>query len=319
MAAIWSRAYSAASRRLRPGNMYGVVGFGIGRRRVGRSLTKQRALVVYVQTKQAKPRHPVPKITLRDGDRRRTLPVDVRATSVAPRSMFGTNIRPHGLGCGAPILVPTGTVRMVGGVACVLGDAAGPTHIVTAGHLFFPARIGTRVYAGLPGRSWRVIGQLARNLLDEPKELDAAFIELTPAGRDIARQTHDLMLDGKLKLPAPAGARDVQPNESVFGFPSTRGEWTSPTEVEPLDSSMFHLFAPRRGMFTIHSGLRTLHAITGSGDSGSGLLVEQAGETLLVGLCSGGDGSGSCFTSATQVVSELLATTASGTFMWGSQ
>jgi hypothetical protein len=208
---------------------------------------------------------------------------------------------------------------MIGGIACVLGDATGPTHIVTAGHLFFPAGVGTAVYAGLPGQPWLVIGKLARNLLDEPRAVDGALIELTPLGRRIALQTRELMLEGKLKLPAPAGARDVLPNERVYGFPSTRGEWTAPTDVEPLDPSMFHLFAPRRGTFTVQSGLRTVHALTNRGDSGSGLLVEQDQETLLVGLCSGGDGSGSCFTSATQVVSELVATMGAGLFLWGSQ
>jgi len=114
----WRGGLLESERHWGPGNPYGVVGFGIGKRRVGLRATKQRALVVYVQTKQTKPFLALPPISVRDAS--------IATGHTSDGNLAGDvwrGVVPNGLGSGAPLRIQVGNV--MDSVACLLGDYDG--------------------------------------------------------------------------------------------------------------------------------------------------------------------------------------------------
>src|SRR5205085_1640635 len=119
-------------------NRYGVYAFGIGAR-TRRGRRRERTLVVYIVRKLVTPKHRVPPISFRHGGRTVTITPDVVATGGAMRACDGTDSTYTGLHAGAAIAIGSGGTRAVtGGIACLIGRGDGPTHLLTAGHLFPP-------------------------------------------------------------------------------------------------------------------------------------------------------------------------------------
>ncbi|WP_147444832.1 hypothetical protein [Corallococcus sp. CA053C] len=273
----------AAARELFPqGNRFGVVAFGVGRRRVRGEPSREWTLTVYVRRKHERPEYPVPPLTFRVRSGWYSIAPDIIATGTLPRSGQSTLPEFEGLRIGATVnaVAPGGTLR-AGGVSSLLTSAGSqePQWLLTAGHLFERGAWTTRVFAAPPEGKPQVVGHPRLNLL-EPSTgglpLDAALVELTPAGRALAKKTPPLRAAGV--------ALDSWTNTEVRMLRPTANAWAS-TRTE---ASLFDVHFPESafGPVSLAGLIATTSAITLDGDSGGALLT--AGDVpKVLGSCSG--------------------------------
>jgi hypothetical protein len=275
---------AAAEAMFPPDNPYGVLAFGFGRKiRSGRT-SRTRCLNVYVLQKHVAPERPVPPVVVESAGL--TLRPDVIGVGVPPRPHDGDAIAPPmtGLYPGAAILV-RGRVSEFGGVACVLGDAGGPTHVLTAGHLFPSGQPGVEVLGARRGGPRVVVGNLVANLLDQPFPsmtfpIDAALVALTFDGVQIASASTEGpriadVLDG-----------DAMRGIAVMAFLPTSHDFSHGTTT--LDGPVtVHMSAAARGTYTVRQALGTHAAVTNDGDSGTIFFNGHSDSALVAGLCVG--------------------------------
>jgi hypothetical protein len=281
---FWNPVMGAARALFGKRNHYGVVAFGIGPRiRRGRP-SEEHALNVYVIRKEEKPRLEVPELSFSVGRSTWTVMPNVIATGKRPRASLGGAPRYSGVHPGATITM-RGTTPGRGALGCILSRGNGPTHALTAGHLFTSGSIGSSVFAATsPAAPVRAIGTLVANYLDS-SEADAALIELNPTGVAMVntngpRLSDFIGFDGSfLKL--------------VRAFLATGNDFSR--EVSTGDGPMDALLsAPTRGTFLSRNTIPTDGEITNSGDSGT-ILCTGASNQFAVGLCSGALGAHSVF------------------------
>lgn len=286
----WARVMDAARTQFAPGNGYGVLGFGIDRKTTAGVRTREPALNAYVVHKHERPEHPVPLVRVA----RLGLSVrpDVIGVGASPRLHAGFTPPFTGLYPGAAIRAQ-GRVVEFGGVACLLGDDTGPTHLLTAGHLFPSGQARVAVFAGRRAGLPLVVGALAVNLLDQPfafmsAPLDVALVALNPAGKRLAAASDD---GPKLTGSVPA---DAAGELEVTAFLPTAHDCsrTTTTLAGPLDVQME---SAARGSYTVSGALGTAAVVTNAGDSGTILYNGERDDALAVGVCVGQFGAMSVF------------------------
>lgn len=275
----------AAREAFPENNPYGVFAFGVGPRiRRGRP-SPIITLNVYVRRKYSADAlrqlalKAVPPLKVRE--RRRTVDVvpNVIAMGRLPRAMTDDHGLFSGLHAGAAIKV-AGTPPMFGGVACLLGDSAGPAYLVTAGHLFPPGSGPTPVFAAAsPVAEPEVIGTLAVNLLDDTPGRDAALVELSGRGAELA-----------VRSSGGPPLKDVLPeavawNQKVSAFLPNAHDYSAQTTTGPGPIDAFIEAAPR-GSYWVRDVIGTEASILDEGDSGSVLCAGPA-KSLAVGICVG--------------------------------
>jgi hypothetical protein len=275
---------AAARRQFGPGNPYGVQAFGIDRKvTCGRRL-RTSALNVYVVHKQAAPTRAVPPLIVRSRGLR--VRPDVVGVGAQPTGHDAKRFAPPllGLYAGAAIHVQ-GRVRQFGGVTCLLGDGARPTHLLTAGHLFPKRQPNVEVLAARRGEAPSVIGRLQVNLLDAPfpeleHPLDVALVALTPRGVRMAEASQD---GPKL---CDFVASDTLAGAEVSAFLPTAHDCSRPTELldGPLDAQMR---SAARGVYFVQQVVGTRAAISNPGDSGTILYNGPLSAAFAVGICVG--------------------------------
>lgn len=286
----WAPLMAAARAHFPPGNEYGVVGFGIDRKVTAGSRSSELTLNAYVVHKHERPKHPVPLVRVKKLGL--SMRPDVIGVGAHPRTHAGFTPPFTGLYPGAAIRAQ-GRVVEFGGVACLLGDDTGPTHLLTAGHLFATGQTQVPVFSGRRDGPALVVGSLTLNLLDQPfafmtEPLDVALVTLNPAGVRLAAASSD---GPKLTGSVPA---DAAGGLEVTAFLPTahdasRGTTTlsGPVEVQ-MDSSA-------RGTYTVSGALGTEAVVTNSGDSGTILYNGERADALAVGVCVGQFGAMSVF------------------------
>ncbi|RKH67290.1 hypothetical protein [Corallococcus llansteffanensis] len=278
----WSAVMATARELFPQGNRFGVVAYGVGRRRVQGEPSREWTLSVYVRRKHERPEYPVPPLTFRVRGGWYSIVPDVIATGALPRSGQSALPEFEGLRIGATVnaVAPGGTLR-AGGVASLLTSAGSqePRWLLTAGHLFERNAWTTRVFAALPEGKPQVVGHPRLNLL-EPSNgwpaLDAALVELTPAGQALAKKTPPLKAAGV--------AQDGWTGTEVRMRRPTSNAWIS-TRTE---ASLFDVHFPESafGPVSLAGLIATTSAITLDGDSGGALLTPGPAPKVL-GSCSG--------------------------------
>lgn len=190
----------------------------------------------------------------------------------------------NGLFAGASLIARQGKLETYGGVGVLLGPPAGPTHLMTAGHLFTRG-IGAagRVWAGRPGYAAYEVGELVANGLDlGGRTVDAALVKLSAPGRKLALESRTL---AKTR---PVTASDATPGERLQCFGARLRKWSALTRAGQPTSAVFKLWAPRREEYWLADALRTTHPVTAPGDSGGPYFaIDRPGH--VVALCAGGD------------------------------
>lgn len=278
-------ALRAARRAFPATNRYGVLGFGISHvRRRGRRLD-HTSLTVYVEKKLARPTRRVPPLVFTSAGQRIRLEPDVRATGRQPLAHAAASRGFTGLHPGAPIRVGIEW----GGVGCLLTVDGTPTHLLTCGHLFEPDAEGTAVVAGDGPQAVRV-GRLVANLLDDSTltrsdlafPMDAALVELTPQGTELASRTAS-------RLPV-SGVRD----SGLFGldvqaFLATANDFSEVTTTGAGPVDFPGMNAEVRGVYPVQHVLKTNGVLTQPGDSGTILLTTES-PRRAVGTCIGAVG-----------------------------
>lgn len=292
---LWPAVMARAKELFPPNNPYGVFSFGIGDKLVEGVPRGYRTLVVHVRRKLQDPANPIPKIEIEVGGRKLLVTPDVIATGAEPRTHPGVGVMFSGLHSGAPIVAGAGTVAEAGGVGCLLTTGGKrPTHLITAGHLFYPGSPQPPpVFAGVPGSTTPVeCGRLLVNLLDETAraefQIDAALVELS---------------DTKLiDQGPPPGAPSLTDVESVVQGQSYSVQAYRPTANSPsrvvsaqLLPNVIHLpAAPRPGFLVLEDVLQTSMPITQRGDSGT-ILFTASAPRRAVGSCVGRLGTSALF------------------------
>lgn len=281
----WPAVMAAAGELFGPDNPYDVVAFGIGPKRTGGRTLGYQTLVVYVERKEQQPSRPVPAVHFVHQGRSYRVQPDVRGVGRGPGPSYGSGLAFSGLHPGAAISVDG---RFSGGVACLLGDGSGPSHLLTAGHIFPPGGAGTPVFAADSGTSADVhCGTLVRNLLDEAPlaggyQLDVALVQLTSAG-------DGLVLAPGLIGPALAAISETVDthNCQAQAFCPTTGDYsaTVTTAWVPIVAQMVAADTGHR--YTVGDVIQTDHAITAPGDSGT-ILFSLTAPPRALGLCVGG-------------------------------
>lgn len=278
-------ALRAARRAFPAANPYGVLGFGISRvRRRGRRLT-HTSLTIYVEKKLARPERPVPPLVFTDAGKRVRLAPDVRATGRQALAHAAVATRFTGLHPGAPIKVGIEW----GGVGCLLTVDGTPTHLLTCGHLFESDAQGTAVFAG-DGPQATQIGRLVANLLDDSTlarsdlafPMDAALVELTPQGTDLASSTASRLPVGGIRESGLFGL-DVQ------AFLATANDFSEVTTTGAGAVDFPGMNSEVRGLYPVQHVLKTNGALTQPGDSGTILLTTES-PRRAVGTCIGAVG-----------------------------
>ncbi len=293
----------AARREFGPDNRYDVRGFAVHRRIKAGERMRERSLSVYVVHKHVDPKHRVP--TLRVDELGLTVEPDVVGVGAFPRAHDVVGLTPPmtGLYSGAAIEAQ-GRIKEFGGVACVLTTGEGPTHLLTAGHLFPTGQFDVQVVGGAERIT---VGTLTHNLLEAfPATgfpLDAALVELTAAGMAMAR------------LPAVTGPRitGTMPTEfdvgiAVTAFLPTAHDYSRPTGTlgDPVDVQMS---SDARGAYSLRECIGTEAVITNPGDSGTILFNGPGSAASAVGLCVGQFGAMSVFEPIDRVLSTLQQVT----------
>jgi len=286
----WAPLMDAARTHFPPGNKYGVLGFGIHRKTTAGRTSSEPALNAYVVHKHEQPKHPVPLIRVKKLGL--SVRPDVIGVGANPRSHAGFTPPFTGLYPGAAIRAQ-GRVVEFGGVACLLGDATGPTHLLTAGHLFASGQAQTPVFSGRRAAPPLVVGTLAVNLLDQPfafmtEPLDVALVALNPAGVRLAAASSDgPKLTGSVAADAAGGLEVTAFLPTAHDASRATATLAGPVEVQ-MDSSA-------RGTYTVSGALGTEAVVTNSGDSGTILYNGERGDALAVGICVGQFGAMSVF------------------------
>ena len=282
--ALWPAVMATARAAFSVRNKFGIYAFGIGPRiRRGRP-GLAHALNVYVKRKVSDPQLAVPQLTVIAGKRKWNLNPNVIATGKRPRAAMGAGVDYSGLHPGAAITIG-GSTPGRGAIACILTVGDGPSHALTAGHLFPPDNIGAAVYAAADsGSTARQVGQLVANFLDD-SDIDLALLKLTSAGASMVG-------DGGPQL------SDYLPERSVWGkstraFLATTNDYSrqASTNGGPTDAL---LSAPTRGNYWVHSVVGTDGEVTNAGDSGTVLCTGNSNQ-YAVGTCCGSFGAHSVF------------------------
>jgi hypothetical protein len=281
---MWPHVLAAARSQFTERNPHGVYAFGIGPHiRRGRA-RRQVTLNVYVKRKLDEPRAPVPELSVQVGKRTFTVKPNVVATGKRPRAAMAAPGAFTGLHPGAAISTQ-GALAGRGAVACLLSAGSGPSHALTAGHLFAPGAQGAAVFAARSTTSPVVqVGAVIANFLDTDN-VDAAVVRLNRAG--IAMVT-----DGGPSL------ADFLAESSIFAkaataFLASTNDFSreTTTSVGPMDAL---LTAPTRGTFWVRGAVGTDGEVTNLGDSGT-ILCSGASNQFAVGTCSGIFGAHSVF------------------------
>jgi hypothetical protein len=268
-------AVAAATAIFPPGNRFGVFGFTIQRKRVRGRTHAYSTLTVFVERKYDQPTHPIEPIPFRS--RRVTYSVlpDVVATGSVAAAGQGFAPVFTGLHPGASIRVDVGH-RCAGGVACLLGSTAGPTHLLTAGHLFPPGTAPFPVTAApAPGAPEVVVGRLAHNFLDTPPAghpMDVALIALTPQGVQMAIQSA-LHPRYPVLRPLSFDSRMVDWARLKVFLPKTNDYQAAPDAKQ--GPNVFHLVTHCRPPHSITNVIVTAFANNTDGNSGTILMTDE--------------------------------------------
>jgi hypothetical protein len=281
---LWGPVLDAARLVFPPRNRFGVNAYAIGPCiREGRRMAAL-ALNVYVVRKLHEPRLKVPTLSIEVGRKTWHITPNVIATGKRPRAVAGGSPRFSGLHPGAAIAV-RGLTPGHGAIACLLGKRSGPTHALTAGHIFPRGALGERVFAAAsPSASPRSVGKVVANFLDH-QGVDAALIELNAVGIDLVSQQGPRLSDFASEISCF--------DKLVRSFLATTNDFSREvvTERAPMDA---HLLAPTRGVFLVKNVIPTDGEVTNAGDSGT-VLCSGASNDLALGVCSGGLGHHSVF------------------------
>ncbi len=285
---------SAALDEFGPGNPYGVYAIGIGsKRRNGESL-HYRTLTAFVERKLAAPENPVPAIHFESGGNEWTCVPDIIATGQRACVENGRAVHFNGLFPGASIALRD-VFHRVGGVGALVSVAPnkGPTHLITAGHLFFPRSPGTPIYCALgAGQAVREVGGLTANLLDSThagnNPLDAALVALNELGRGFALETRP-------RNEIRRFAKNYH-GQRAQAFRPTTGDYSQST-VMSTSPFAAHISADARpNSYIVRDVVHTSFPITISGDSGTILSTNlSSGLGDGVGICVGRHGQASLF------------------------
>ena len=296
----------AAADAFAPGNPHGVVGAAVGPKRVRGRPTSELALIVFVPRKVDRPPAPVGPVTFMHRGARREVMPDVVATGHRAGSVARHQPAFNGLYAGCSIQARS-TKVVAGAVACLLGPSSGPTHLLTAGHLFAPGATNAKVEAAPgPQEPAVVVGRLVRSLLDDPgagAPLDAALVALTPAGRRLA------LAGGKSpRLPrlAPASfdTRHVATAWLRVFLPST-GDYVARLEGD-FRLNFYHADSPFGGTQTLHNVIETGFVRNVDGDSGTILMTDDDGAvSRAVGIVVGHAGASSLHIPVDVALSQL--------------
>jgi hypothetical protein len=297
------RILDAALRRFPPNNADGVIGFDVGPRIQAGLETRETTLRVYVERKAPRPRA-APTLTFVDGGRRRVLRADVIATGERPGASAGSAKPFSGLHQGAAIVVAS---KRYGGVGVLVGVGGEPVAFVTAGHLFKAGAVRTTVEAARLEGGRKIVGFLAKNLLDELADdqefpIDAALVRLTDAGKAMAKATRNA------RAPRPSALLDPDAADRVQAFRPTTHDYSAASDVV-LAPSVAHFSAPARpDGYSVREVVRTAQHVTKAGDSGT-LFVAADDDRGALGTCIGGDGRSSFIEPLSRSLAFFCATT----------
>jgi hypothetical protein len=269
---MWKSVMTAAQKTFPPGNDYGVFGFGIGFQIVKGTRKEGRTLNAYIERKVKNPKHPIPEIVCTFNGKSYVIRPDVIATGRKPRTSASPIQTFSGLCPGSVIGCNDAPYREFGGVACILTIGYGPSHLITAGHLFPKNAVGNPVYAGHTDTNEPIsCGELSVNLLDSIDEngtsIDAALVELNNAGRALAKDSNsgpNLYGFAKLTMGSTDNARAFLPNSN---------DYSNEVEIEYFPNVVYFSSDVRTGYYQVQNALRTSVAITNPGASGTILIT----------------------------------------------
>jgi hypothetical protein len=266
-------AVKAATSAFPPGNAHGVFGVAIRRRRVrGRELPYW-TLGLFVARKQDDPRARIEPIGFRHRGAAYAVIPDVVATGQPAGATRGHLPVFTGLHPGASIRVDAGH-RCAGGAACLLTADGGPTHLLTAGHIFPPARGRFAVSAaGRPGGVEISIGRLWLNLLDgAERPMDVAVVELNPHGVRMALDSAARPRTPRLRA-NPFGSDFVDLARLKVFLPTT-GDYHA-LRSAAIGPSSFHLSSDCRPPHAVVDVIVTDFANNTGGNSGTILMTDE--------------------------------------------
>jgi len=265
-----------------PGNRFGVLAYGIGRRIRQGEPGQHTTLRVYVRRKLEHPEYPVPCLVFRDKRRWHSIAPDVVAVGTPPQVGQTTIPEFEGLRIGATVnAVAASGALWAGGISAILTSAGSnePKWLLTAGHLLERGAQGTRLFAAMPNEKPQVVGHPVINLLEDSPgvlPLDAALVELTPMGKHLAKKT--------VQLPTAGVALDGWRDADVRMLRPTTNSWArSRTQASFFD---VHFPSSAFGPISLRGLIATESPITIEGDSGAALLTAEVPRRVL-GSCSG--------------------------------
>lgn len=268
-------AVAAALAVYGPNNPQGVFGIAAGPKRVRGRRTSVPTLLLFVPHKLDQPPSPIAPVSFKYRGAHHVVMPDVVATGESARMSANGMPKYSGLHAGAGILAESSKL-VAGAVTCLLGPASGPTHLLTAGHLFAPGASNAKVKAARDsGSPTVVVGRLERSLLDDPgagEPLDAALVKLTAEGQSMARQTGT-----GARLPRLANAPLDSANiESVWlkAFLPTMGDYVARLEGS-FSASAYYANSPFGQTETLRDVITTGSAHNVEGDSGTVLMTQQ--------------------------------------------
>jgi hypothetical protein len=269
----FAAAVKAAANAFPPDNPHGVFGMAIRRKRVrGRELSYS-TLCLFVPRKQDDPRARIEPIVFRHRGAAIAVIPDVVATGRPAGATRGHLPTFTGLHPGAAIRVDTGH-RCAGGAACLLTDERGPTHLLTAGHIFptTPGRFAVRA-AGRPGGAEIEIGRLSLNLLDRSDDsMDVALVQLNPHGVRMAIDSSSLARVPLLRS-NPFGTSFLDAARLKVFLPTT-GDYHS-IRSGAMTPSLFRLSTDCRPPHSVADVIVTDFANNTDGNSGTILMTDE--------------------------------------------
>jgi hypothetical protein len=240
-----------------------------------------------VDQRLLRPRLPVGTIPLSINGKRTLLKLAVEASHgfaqgfARAAGISGGSDEPRGLAPGCPIRAgrSDGTGHVRGGVSAIL-KVDEELHVLTCGHIFS----GQRRSLYIPGRS-APVGTLRRNFLNGPDAMDIALVRLNSAGRDLLYAT-SAGPTWTTKLTAPDTT--IINRDAVLWCTHPGGQQPRVAQVISHCATETLLFDPPAGL-----GLVQTERCSLPGDSGAPLMLDAT----FLGLCAGGVGSFSFFTS----------------------
>jgi hypothetical protein len=291
---LWGPVIEGARRTFGAGNRFGVRAYAIGPCvREGRRL-RALTLNAYVVRKSDEARIQIPTLSIEVGRKTWHVTPNVIATGKRPRASAGGSPHFTGLHPGAPITVG-GPVPGRGAIGCILGKSGEPTHMLTAGHVFPPAALGAKVFAGRsPNSPVSAVGKLVANFLDD-EGVDAALLELNATGVGLVNKQGPRLSDFVSEVSCF--------DKLVRSFLAVTNDFSREVVTGPHGMDV-HLSAPTRGVFLVKNVIPTDGEITNSGDSGT-VLCAGAGNQLAVGICAGALGQHSVFEPTARVLDHV--------------